>query len=128
MSTIVFTINTTVYDAEDRRTARAIVTQDNQRIAQENAQLVYINSQRANNIPPLAPIPDTPLWDVSTQALLKDAYEKILAKRLQMEHQRDIVQYTDQLAEQATTKLSSLKGAWADATEAKRQAAIAALQ
>lgn len=126
MATATFTTNSNGYDADDKRAATDAVKAENARIQNLNQQNGIVNAQRAKNIPPLAPIPDISLWDISTQVALKTAYENLLAREITASHAQRIQEVTDRQAREAPTKLSSLRGAWADATEAKRQAAHAA--
>jgi hypothetical protein len=125
MTTIAITTNTTTYDADDRRAARARVATENQKIASDNQQLIYINNKRVQD--GLAIIPDTPLLDMSTNAALKTSYEICLAKDLAAEHAQRITQTADAAATASTT-FQAIKAAFAESTPAKQAAALAALQ
>jgi hypothetical protein len=119
-------VNISTLDADDRRAARMIVGQKNAEIAAQNANIVFVNQQRAQNVPPLDPIADTPLLLTSTTAELKASYEPLLAAIALGVHTSHVAQATEQAAT-SSALFQTMKAAFADANLAKQQAAIAAL-
>ena len=126
MTTATFNVNVTNYDADDRRAARKRVTQENQLIANQNQQLIQVNNVRAQNIPPLPPIADTPLLLMSTQAELDASYEACLAKDDAARHAALVASTAEEVVQQSAT-FKQLKTAFVEASDAKRAAALAAL-
>jgi hypothetical protein len=102
MSTLSITVNVTNPDEQDRRAMRYAI--DNE------------NAERAQATPPGTPLPQ------GTSGELKSSYETILAARDLRIHARDIREAGDKVL------FSQVKTAWDNATDAKRTAALAALQ
>lgn len=103
MSTVIILANVTgSADEEDRRAIKLLIDQE--------------NARRAALDPPGTPLPD------STAAERKASYESVLALLLASAHASYIAQAGDRVL------LSQLKPLWQAANDAKRAAALAALQ
>ncbi len=121
------TVNITALDADDRRAALFIINQENANRAAINMSNVYANQRALANIPPLPTIPDLPILPFSTAAEIKSSYEVCLAKLVVDDHARNVQQATEAAAA-SLANFQQVKSLFADATPAKRAAAIAALQ
>ena len=123
MTTISFTTNITgTPDAEDRRAMVMIINDENARRTEFNAQATLFN----NTVPP----PATPralltLLPLSTAAERRTSYEIVLAMRVAEVHENYIRQASERVENDVAFK--DLRPLWADATPAKKAAAIAAL-
>ena len=126
MATAIFTVNITNVDADDRRAMKMLVEEENRRITGQNQNLVFVNAQRAQNVPPLTPIPDTPLLLLSTGGELKTSAESLYAKVVLAQHQQNIDRATDLLTTQKSD-WKDIKELIADASPAQLAAAKAAL-
>ncbi len=102
MSTVVIASQVTgIADEEDRRAFRYVVDQENARLAALN--------------PPGTPLP------ASTVAERRASYELILQPKLVDWHRSNI-------SESDVATLAAVRALWPTATDAKRNAALAALQ
>ena len=129
MTTITFTCKTvtaTNPDADDKRAFLFVVTAKNAEITAQNAVITAENARQAALVPPGPVTPLLPLYAVDTAANIRTSYEAIGGTVLPGWHAANIAQANQAADQDATFK--SLKPLWADATPAKKAAALAALQ
>lgn len=109
-------------DAQDRATMRHLVTQENLRRLQVNAQIAFANAQ-----PGATPQTELPILLMSTAQELRTSFETVLSAQARATYQ----QYAEQ-QEQAETQAAVFKevrAAFAQQPDpAKRAAAIAAFK
>lgn len=103
MTTAVIKVDISQLDSEDNSTIRFACDQENER-------------RKAASVEPL---------DFSTGALRKAYYESLMAKAVEEIHKRNIQNSARQMDNQQAFK--DLRAAWASATPAQRNAAIAAM-
>lgn len=121
------TLNITNLTKDDVRAARLSINQKNQQITFKNQQIAQQNIQRALNDPPLTPLPLIPFLPMSTAAEIRTSYEPLLAALALQTHNTLVVQATEQaLINQ--TDIQKIRSLAADATPAKRAAALAAYE
>lgn len=125
MATAILTANIVTLDADDRRAALFAIAAENVNRTNINQSNVFTNQRLLANIPPLPIIADLPMLPFSTGAEIRASYEICLAKVVIDHHKAKITEATEAAATSAN--LATLKPLWADATPAKRAAALAAL-
>jgi multidrug efflux pump subunit AcrB len=112
-------------DADDRRAMMFVIAKDNERIARINATITQENARRAALNPPEQALPLLPVLPSSTGAERKSSYESVLNATILRAHESYVTQAAAAVEQDPAFK--DIRPLWADATPAKKAAAIAAL-
>jgi len=129
MATLIPAIQLTgTADAEDRRWMQHIIKNENNRRTIANAEITQQNTQRAQQTPPLAPLPLIALLPFSTAAERKTSAESVMNTRNTEIIAKYLKSANDAAAEVATADASfrDYRTAYSEATAAKKQASLAA--